>query len=241
VLRGSSSKTRGTVSGSPRQPQGLERPRLRRRGRDPAPGRGPAVAAASRLIPRRSTARVKGAWRSFGPARWAALDPAAGAAAVDTRRPPVGRRQAARPRPERFRGNQPSVISAGIITASFTGADMTVRRTAHRCWSATPTRIPASQAYPCHTRRPHLAIRLLCAVERFQPAGVATVLVVVRAGRVCRRNFGAPEAGTTGAVGASEAACRVSPSGVPVGRVPGERAGSTTGSRRWRAGRRRPG
>src|SRR6266542_1607429 len=45
-----------------------ERPRLRRRGRDPAPVRGPAVVAAARPGPTACGGRLKDASRSFGPA-----------------------------------------------------------------------------------------------------------------------------------------------------------------------------
>jgi hypothetical protein len=58
-----------------------ERPRLRRRGRDPAPVRGPAVVAAARPDPTACGGRVKDASRSFGPACGPSL----------TRPPPVGR------------------------------------------------------------------------------------------------------------------------------------------------------
>ena len=47
---------------------GRERPRLRRRGRAPAPGRGPAVVAAARPHPTAHGSRLKGAARPFGPA-----------------------------------------------------------------------------------------------------------------------------------------------------------------------------
>jgi hypothetical protein len=52
----------------PDSSQGGERPRLRRRGRAPAPVRGPAVVAAAGQIPRRLGGRLKDAARSFGPA-----------------------------------------------------------------------------------------------------------------------------------------------------------------------------
>jgi hypothetical protein len=57
-----------TLSGYARTAHSSERPRLRRRGRAPAPGRGPAVVAAARPDPTALASRVKGAARSCGPA-----------------------------------------------------------------------------------------------------------------------------------------------------------------------------
>jgi hypothetical protein len=78
---------------SPVQLTGSERPRLRRRGRDPAPVRGPAVVASSRRIPRRSPSASRTLRGPSDRPLRAALDPAVGATGrVDTP-PRVGRRQ----------------------------------------------------------------------------------------------------------------------------------------------------
>jgi hypothetical protein len=78
----------------------IERPRrwCRRRVRAPAPGRGPAVVAATRPIPRRSRAVSRALGVPAGPPA-AALDPGPGGAGRRPRRPWGGRSQAGRPRP----------------------------------------------------------------------------------------------------------------------------------------------
>ena len=203
----------------------------------PRTGRCRGQAAGSRGARQRASRALR------GPADrpWAALDPAASAAGRG--HTPVGRRQAARPRPERFRGNKPSVDFGGIITASFTGADTTARRTAHRSWSAVQRPgIPASQAYPWDAR-PRAPGDQVALSGRALPAGRRRHGPRGRPGcRVCRRDLGAPGAGTTGAVGRQRGcSLGVTVGRAPAGRVPVEWAGSTIGSRRWRAGGRRPG
>jgi hypothetical protein len=68
---------------------GMQRPRLRRRGRDPAPVRGPAVVAASRRIPRRSPSASRTLRVPPGPPA-AVLDPAARVAGRGHTPPPGG-------------------------------------------------------------------------------------------------------------------------------------------------------
>src|SRR6266540_1110529 len=74
---------------SPGQLTGRERPRLRRRGRDPAPVRGPAVVAARRRIPRRSPSASR-ALRGPSDRPAAVLDPAVGGAGRSDTPPRVG-------------------------------------------------------------------------------------------------------------------------------------------------------
>ena len=198
---------------APEQHQGGERPRLRVRGRDPAPGRGPAVVAARRPDPAALDSARQGRFAVLrtGPGPPLTRPPAP--RAVDTRRWGDGRPPGRDP-------SDSAVISPRWISAELSprASQELTRRLAARLTdpgqrysdqeSQQVKRIHGTPA------RAHLAIRLLCPAERFQPAGVATVLVVVRAVGFAAVTLAHPGLAPRAPWGASEAARWVSPSGV---------------------------
>ncbi len=105
-------QTRYAVRPSAAQHQGRERPRLRRRGRDPAPVRGSAVVAANRPDPTASAVRVKDAARSLRDRPSAALDPAVATVGRD-RHATAGRARTGRPAAT---NPDAAAVPAGIVS-----------------------------------------------------------------------------------------------------------------------------
>jgi len=148
----------------------MERPRrrCRRRGRAPAPGRGPAVLAATRPVPPRLRTASRARGVPAGPPA-AALDPGPGGVGRRPRRPPgaAGARPAGREHP-------PQGDSAGIGSACSGG----VRLGRPKSWRPISRRIVGScRHWEARSPSPHGLVRWYwCLQQELQATQVGTTL-----------------------------------------------------------------